>query len=716
MFAAAEAAFATANAKSDTYQIKINDTLSVSAPGVLKNDTDVSSATLLLSTQHGHLDFNTNGSFIYEPFEDFTGRDTFTYRVTDGITTAQAIVYLEVYATARGSLSGPGTICQGDGGAIVVDLVGEPPFRVEWTDGVVQNSSSKRFSRIVQPEKAGQFSVQRMEDKNGPGPMAPASVFVSLASRPAPPVISSVGTSEIGDPFTMIASTVSTSYQWYRNGIAIAGATSRTYGFSPAQASNSASYTVTGRVSQCHSYPSPAFPVTIATKRVIPVIGQTTGAYDSVFATSVQIHNRSTSPINGSLDFYGNQPSAPRVTPFTAGPRATVAYTDIAPILGSSTIGSVDIGAPGGPRVPDSVVRVYHDAGPRGTMGVTVPQIRYGDVLHAGEVAVLIGPADPLRTRFNIGIRTLDAGATFNIRSYGADGKLRMLVQRAFGANSFHQPLATDILGIPITGGESMHFEMVSGSAVIYGSAVDNSTNDSSLQIAEKIEAQPQTLDLVIPVVASNYGGFGSWFKTGLQIHNPGAFPTTVKLGFRPALQIAGSATNLRLYQVPAYGTLQIDDILPALGTKGIGSIDVLSTGKTRPILLPHVFNDGLEGRTGSTELVLARDEFPQGGDTIVLIAPPTPATLRFNIGLRTLAEGAAIEWTVRNAQGVTRSTAYREFPTEYFVQQPAADFFGFPLDANDSVEFRVIRGAIVVYGATTDNISQDPNIQMAKR
>jgi VCBS repeat-containing protein len=65
-------------------------TLTVAAPGVLGNDTDVddptppTQANLVSGTTNGVLAFNPDGSFSYTPNSNFNGTDTFTYRPFDG--------------------------------------------------------------------------------------------------------------------------------------------------------------------------------------------------------------------------------------------------------------------------------------------------------------------------------------------------------------------------------------------------------------------------------------------------------------------------------------------------------------------------------------------------------------------------------------------------------------------------------------------------------
>src|SRR5205814_5784119 len=72
----------------DTYTVNEDTTLSVSAPGVLANDSDVEadplSAVLVSSPAHGALTLNSDGSFSYTPAADYNGSDSFTYKANDG--------------------------------------------------------------------------------------------------------------------------------------------------------------------------------------------------------------------------------------------------------------------------------------------------------------------------------------------------------------------------------------------------------------------------------------------------------------------------------------------------------------------------------------------------------------------------------------------------------------------------------------------------------
>jgi hypothetical protein len=72
----------------DSYSTNEDTTLTVGAPGVLGNDTDVDgkslSATLVAGLQHGTLALNSNGSVSYTPDPNFFGADSYSYTISDG--------------------------------------------------------------------------------------------------------------------------------------------------------------------------------------------------------------------------------------------------------------------------------------------------------------------------------------------------------------------------------------------------------------------------------------------------------------------------------------------------------------------------------------------------------------------------------------------------------------------------------------------------------
>jgi len=75
-------------ATNDSYSTNEDTVLTVAAPGVLGNDSDVEgsalTASVVIGPNHGTTTLNTDGSFTYTPALNYSGPDSFTYKVTDG--------------------------------------------------------------------------------------------------------------------------------------------------------------------------------------------------------------------------------------------------------------------------------------------------------------------------------------------------------------------------------------------------------------------------------------------------------------------------------------------------------------------------------------------------------------------------------------------------------------------------------------------------------
>ena len=81
-------------AANNTYNTTVNTPLTIPAPGVLANDTDIDgnplTATLVTAATSGTVVLNANGSFTYTPALNFNGSATFTYSARDGLATSNA--------------------------------------------------------------------------------------------------------------------------------------------------------------------------------------------------------------------------------------------------------------------------------------------------------------------------------------------------------------------------------------------------------------------------------------------------------------------------------------------------------------------------------------------------------------------------------------------------------------------------------------------------
>src|SRR5207237_9073616 len=74
-------------AVNDSYNGTEDTPLTIAAPGVLGNDTDVDgnplTAAVLAQPAHGTVTVNANGSFTYTPALHYSGTDSLTYKTND---------------------------------------------------------------------------------------------------------------------------------------------------------------------------------------------------------------------------------------------------------------------------------------------------------------------------------------------------------------------------------------------------------------------------------------------------------------------------------------------------------------------------------------------------------------------------------------------------------------------------------------------------------
>jgi hypothetical protein len=220
----------------------------------------------------------------------------------------------------------------------------------------------------------------------------------------------------------------------------------------------------------------------------------------------------------------------------------------------------------------------------------------------------------------------------------------------------------------------------------------------------------------ILPVVGSTPGVAGTFFKTSVQLHNSTGAPISGRVVFH-ASGISGSNSDPALsYSLAPGQTESISDLLPAMGASGVGSADLEVTSGAAPVANVRVFNDaGGAGTTGFTEEPMRQEEALTAGARGVLLVPPDLTAYRLNIGIRTLGAGASVVFAPRDALGSALPVRQMAFPPSYHLQQSAMQFVGVPVPAGSSITVTIVSGAAIVYGATVDNTTGDPSLQIAR-
>ncbi len=344
----------------------------------------------------------------------------------------------------------------------------------------------------------------------GASGVANVSVFEPIVcTTPAVPELSGPATAEVGKAYAMTWAAVSgaTDYvidestdQNFGTLISSLVVTTTSVSFTRTSANryfyrlrarnNSTGCSITSGFSQTVSVLVSVTPV--PQTHYLPVVGSTPGSNGANFKTAVQLFNPKTTTISGKIVFHTQNATGTASDPslvYSIAAGKTMLYPDLLPAMGvASGIGSADLIADAGAPFPVTLVRVFNDAGTAGTTGLAEEQMAASDALQNGDTAALLAPPDQ-RFRLNIGVRTLDQGVAFTLTVRDKSGGVVKTTAKSYGPNFFIQPGSAAMLdGYVLTGEETISIAITSGSAFIYGSTTDNTTQDPSVQFAKKIE------------------------------------------------------------------------------------------------------------------------------------------------------------------------------------------------------------------------------------
>ena len=163
-------------ALADSYVTDKDQTLTVAAPGVLSNDSDVDGDTLTAilvdQPQHGALQWAADGSFVYVPQAGYTGQDEFTYRASDGTTGTLAVVSIRVGGENVRPVAVNDSFRVEAGGGITVDAVA----------GVLANDSDANNDPLTASLFRGPQHGTLLLNPDGSFQYTPATGFTGLDS------------------------------------------------------------------------------------------------------------------------------------------------------------------------------------------------------------------------------------------------------------------------------------------------------------------------------------------------------------------------------------------------------------------------------------------------------------------------------------------------------------------------------------------------------
>lgn len=249
----------------------------------------------------------------------------------------------------------------------------------------------------------------------------------------------------------------------------------------------------------------------------------------------------------------------------------------------------------------------------------------------------------------------------------------------------------------------------INASGVLAGSLFRNTI------LPFRVTDSKDVVEGVIAAAGSLAGGFGSFFRTSLQMGapSPSFGATTGKLVFHRA-GVAASASDPSLpFTIPSEGNLSFDDVVATMGQSGLGTLDiVVSTGQP-PFVTSRIYNDaGTAGTSGFTEEMLRPSDALHVGDTATMLTPSDLTNFRVNIGVRTFGGPVTL-----NLLYGTRGGAQVVVPANTFQQTALTAFTSVQPQAGERIFFTVADGGdAIIYASTTDNRTNDSNVFFLRR
>ncbi len=240
-------------ANGDAYTMTADTTLTVTAPGILVNDTDVEnsllSALLESNPAHGTLTLNVDGSFTYQPNTNYSGSDTFTYRASDGsATSGVATVTITINPVPIVIVVPPPTgrtNCPGDTTTFSVVATGTA-LTYQWlfyNELLVNETNNSITLQNLNATNAGTYCV--VVDGASGGPVTNCAVLVVnenviVATSPADLVVCENALAQ----FIVDATGTSLAYQWYFGSTMLSNQTANILTLSNVNLGQAGTYTV----------------------------------------------------------------------------------------------------------------------------------------------------------------------------------------------------------------------------------------------------------------------------------------------------------------------------------------------------------------------------------------------------------------------------------------------------------------------------------------
>ena len=308
---------------------------------------------------------------------------------------------------------------------------------------------------------------------------------------------------------------------------------------------------------------------------IVPAAGNAPGDKGSRWQSELTLHNIANRAITVTLVFHDQSGPAESAT-VTIPARNTVALSDVVrtKFNREGSVGAIEINVADADASRIAVTSRTSNVLGDGDFGQDIPAIKTTDAIAIGDVAVIAGPTSGTAFRFNVGIYTL-ARTTVHWELVRADGTVAASRDLTYNGGVQNQYSVTALFGVDLQDNDVVHATVSSGSAMFYGSIINQVTGDPSfvpgvatheesrINFAGIDRDQNGSIDIAArdnvlssPVDSYTYG-FPTYFR----------IVATADTGEKLKYEIVSSTADARL--IDDNGTVQIVASAALKGTSG---------------------------------------------------------------------------------------------------------------------------------------------------
>ncbi len=213
---------------------------------------------------------------------------------------------------------------------------------------------------------------------------------------------------------------------------------------------------------------------------IVPAAGTGPGANGSQWQSELTLHNVSGAAYNANVIFHdGNGATAPVAISIAARSTTTLADVVKNTFGRSGGTGAIEIAVADADLDHLAVSSRTFNTSPSGEFGQDIPAFKATDAAVPGDIVVIAGPSSVAQYRFNFGVYAVtDTKVTWSLLR--ADGTVAAEKEVSYTAGTQNQYASgvSALLGAEAKNDDTLHISVNNGSAIFYGSAVNNASGD----------------------------------------------------------------------------------------------------------------------------------------------------------------------------------------------------------------------------------------------